>query len=200
MAEDTENQLSRLRNLKWGNMVLELLVVFVGVFGAFQLDSYQSNRQEVKNQITYFKAFELVLDRYLRSSQSLKADVDSLAKVVASDPTAHIDFLPALDFTNSIYIVEAVFTSDRFSGIGSEFMMNLELGANQIKVLEQRVSELRKNINQAKILEKIETSVFREYYIDELHYISARLSRLIETIQQGAMPETKQIITELERG
>ena len=79
-------------------------------------------------------------------------------------------------------------------------MMNLELGANQIKVLEQRVGEFRKNINQAKILEKVETPVFREYYIAELNYLSARLSRLIETIQQGAMPETKQIITELERG
>ncbi len=189
-----------LQRINWKHLMMELLVVFIGVYGAFQLDSYRSSREDLKNRITYFKAFELILDNYLQTVNILKTDIDTILDDLNSNSNAELRYLHDLDFTNTIYIVQSVFSSDRFSGVHSEFMMNLEIGANIIRNLEERIKGFRQTVNHAKMNGISQSDEFRTWSLGELEYLSKRLSRLKSAIEQGALPETREIIRVLESG
>ncbi len=79
---DNQKASQKLERINWKSLLLELLVVFVGVYGAFLLDSYRSGQVDKKNKITYFKAFELILDKYLQSSQSLKKEINNQLVII----------------------------------------------------------------------------------------------------------------------
>ena len=77
-------------------------------------------------------------------------------------------------------------------------MMNLELGANQIVALDSRIREFRDKIYLAKINNESNAEEFKKWYIGELNFIYKKVLRLIETIEKGALPETRQVISNLE--
>ena len=189
---------SRVNSIPWRNLLLELLVVFVGVFAAFWFESYREAKAERAHKVIYFNAFLLELEKLQANTENLKKDIDGMIELHRAKPETVIEFHHQLDFTNTIYIVESAFYNDNFSGIHSEFMMNLEFGANQIKRLDKRLDELRQEIRQAKFTGIASSEPFRNWFLGELHYLSARLQRLIETIENGAVPETRQIVSGLE--
>lgn len=176
---------------------MELLVVFVGVYAAFLFDGIRERKAERANQATYFHAFLMELENLQADTERLKHQMDSTMERHRSDPASPLNFEHNIDFTNSIYIVESAFYNDRFTGIHPEFMMNLEFGANQIKRLDKRFDELRNEIRAAKFAGIEDSPVFRTWLLGELEYLSARLNRLIITIEKGAVPETRAIISRL---
>ena len=193
-----KRKIETLQSINWKHLLIELLVVFIGVYGAFQLDSYRSSREDLQHRITYFKAFELILDNYLQTVTILKTDIDTILADLNSDSSLELNYLHEIDFTNTIYIVQSVFSSDRFSGVHSEFMMNLEIGANLIRNLEERIKGFRQTVNHAKMNGTSQSNEFRIWSLGELEYISKRLSRLKSAIEQGALPETREMIRVLE--
>ena len=203
MSINTKNRkklFDRIRSAKWGSFLIDLIIVFVGVYGAFQMDSYRSDKEDIKNRITYFETFESMLDQYLYRSKELNTSINSILTEVKSNPDKKIDFVHDFDFTNSIYIVESVFSSDRFAGVDSRFMRNLESGGNVIKAIEYRVNSLRDAVRDAIISGSAESKEFRQWYIGELTVISGQLSGLITSIEEGALPQTRHLIEELEKG
>ncbi len=87
-----------------------------------------------------------------------------------------------------------MFISDRFSGLHSEFMMNLETGANQIIVLEKRIYDSREKVYQAKLADRSKMPAFREWYIGELRFISEKLTRLNQTIVMVPFRKQKHLL------
>ncbi len=54
----------RLRAAKPGKILLELLIVFVGVYAAFMLNNYQAERQAVRDRGHVIELLRVGLDRY----------------------------------------------------------------------------------------------------------------------------------------
>ena len=186
-----------IKSVKWSNLILELLIVFIGVYGAFQLDAYHTKKAELKNNIKYYQAFEEMLENYAAHTQNLLDKVEGLQSQFQQDPGVEIEFIHDFDFTNTIYIVESVFSSDRFSGVEAGFMANLELGANLIKSIQSESQYFASFVNEAKINQTDETKEFRIWYGQALAHLSIRLYRLKDMIENGALPETSAIIESL---
>jgi hypothetical protein len=176
---------------------LELIVVFVGVYTAFLFDSYKEEKKSLENKIIYFTAFENVLNQYAKKCSHLKKLVDSLIMINTSNEYLNVQLNQKLEFTNTIYIVESVFKSDKFSGIDPQFMVNLEFGANLIKTIEKQIDELKNNIFTAIISNTVNNKDLKQWYLSELNSLSTKIERLMIAIHKGAVPGTKKIISNL---
>ncbi len=125
-------QLSPLRLLP------ELIIIFVGVYGAFLLDSYKNDRQEQKYQKDYFNSFLLEIQALEQSTLLLTAQVDTMIKQLDSQENAAHIYKRGLQLTHNQFLIQSAFINTNFSTIGPDFLVNLEHGANLMSLIEYR--------------------------------------------------------------
>jgi hypothetical protein len=70
MSQTTENR-SRFR--RFGRWVAELILVFVGVYGAFWLNNYQQHRQDADRRDQILASFEQQLSQGIASGKINRA-------------------------------------------------------------------------------------------------------------------------------
>ena len=137
-----------IQNRSWKFLLLELLVVFIGVYGAFYLTTLREEAVERRNRVNYYETFLLNLDDLYTKAVSAKERVDSLRNQLATNPDSEISINRSIDFTNNMLIVRSGFESENFTTIGKDYLASLDRGSNLISVIEKRVdileSETRK--------------------------------------------------------
>jgi len=128
MSETTEKR-SRLSRL--GRWAAELLLVFVGVYAAFWLNSYQQHRQDAQRR-----------DRILASiEQTLREGIESNKISRAKQQQQAAEFRRALDAGDMPALRPFVFTTDYSPG---DFATILQSGGIQLLDLET-LTALRKD-------------------------------------------------------
>lgn len=182
----------------WKFLLLEMIIVFIGVYGAFYLTTLREEQIDRRNQVNYYKTFLLNLEDLQKSAVTIRAEVDSLLSEQESIPPSEIRLVRAIDFTNNMLIVRSGFESDNFTTIGKDYLASLDRGSNLISMIEKRANILEEETRYFLIYGSGKENEFRAWYIEELKTLSGLLSALESTIVNGAVPETNTIIKMIE--
>ncbi len=186
-----------IQNRSWKFLLLELFVVFLGVYGAFYLTTLREEAVERRNRVNYYETFLLNLDDLYTKAVSAKEEVDSLRNELANNPDHQISLSRSIDFTNNMLIVRSGFESENFTTIGKDYLSSLDRGSNLISVIEKRVDILEAETRKFLIYGEGNEREFKKWYSEELEVLSEYLGALNFTISEGAIPETKVMILQL---
>jgi len=186
-----------IQNRSWKFLLLELLVVFIRVYGAFYLTTLREEAVERRNRVNYYETFLLNLDDLYAKAVSAKEEVDSLRSELANNPDYEISLNRSIDFTNNMLIVRSGFESENFTTIGKEYLSSLDRGSNLISVIEKRVDILEAETRKFLIYGEGNEREFKKWYAEELEVLSDYLGGLQFTISKGAVPETRIMIKQL---
>ncbi len=185
------------RNRSWRFLLIELVVVFVGVYGAFYLSTLQEAKRERQNRVNYYQTFLFNLDQLYADATRVKSEVDSTLTLLEEKPDIPISINRDIDFTNNMLVVRGGFESENFTTIGQEYLASLDRGSNLISSIEKRANYLEEETRRFLIYGGNEMQ-FRRWYRGELARLSLYLGQLQQTITEGAVPETREIIRQIE--
>lgn len=188
-----------LKSSSWKFLLLELVVVFIGVYGAFYLTTLREEQVDRYNRVNYYKTFMLNLEDLLTHAVRVKAEVDSTLKTVQEDPDSEITINRSINFTKNMLIVRSGFESENFTTIGQDYLASLDRGSDLISKIQYRANTIEAETRKFLIYGKgASEAEFRKWYIGELTLLSRLLGALHNTITNGAVPETQEMIKRIE--
>ncbi len=175
----------------------ELVVIFVGVYCAFILESFKNQRNELNHKRDYFESFLIEVKQIHSRTNTLKNEIDSVINLAKTDPDFDHYYHPNFDYNQNLFLIQSAFINNSFSTIGPRFLTSLEGGGNLMKSIEKRLDALQNESRKFMIYGDPDNTRFKLWYVEELQAISSMLSILLKEIEQGALPATQQIIEEL---
>ncbi len=175
----------------------ELIVIFVGVYCAFLLESFKNEKNELNHQKDYFESFLIEVNQIHWRTKNLKQEIDSVIHLAETNVDFDHYYHPDFDYNQNLFLIQSAFINTNFSTIGPRFLTSLEGGGNLMKSIEKRLDALQHESRKFMIYGNSENTKFKSWYIEELNAISNMLGTLLQEIEQGALPATKQIIEEL---
>jgi hypothetical protein len=188
--------------------LFELFIVFIGVYGAFELNRYQDGLREQRIERNYFNSFlsEVVkISHEIKNTQKLvNSELETLEQAIESGMKPPLKPIH-IYFGSEMLITRAGFNDDVFTQLSPELSASLSGGFDNIQV----VSEMVKNFNMRCNLHLIANQPIAFYdrqgalkpefqwYINDLKGLSTMFAQLSEMINNGAMPAVKKIIEDL---
>jgi len=186
----------------------ELIIVFVGVYGAFELNRFQESQRDDRIKINYFNSFNSELVK-------LSADIQ-VGQGIINDQLAYLDsamaagskpkLKPLLIYLEAqMLITKAGFNDDVFTQMRSDLAASLSGGYDHV----QLVSKMTDNFNEACRMHLIDNEVIEfydrkgklkpqfEWYLTDLRNLKFYYDRLYGMISNGAIPATKVVLDEL---
>jgi len=125
--------------LSISRFIFELFIVFIGVYGAFELTNYQQNVREEKIRENYFVSFKSELN-------TLIFNIDQVEKGISkelyrlenyNDSLESRPFTPVrINFNQSLLITQAGFNADVFVQLNPDLASSLIGGFDYVKRLE----------------------------------------------------------------
>lgn len=190
--------------------LLELLVVFAGVYGAFVLNQHQEDKKLRVIQYNYYQGFLSEVRGINRMTGNLKVRVDSILHFYETEMEAGKRpelKVHSLDFTTNMFILRSAFDSDHFSSVGTGYAANISSGSNLISLLDKKVSNYQQHSMNMLYSLPYQSNRFYDsqgrlrpefqWYITDLKEISHYLGWLKAQIEQGAIPATKKLIASI---
>lgn len=187
------------------SFIAELLVVFVGVYGAFELDRYQEERKSKKIQEEYFKSFYSELDTY-------HVHIDNLRKEVGNKISA---FKTALEngerpkpeplnlyMSRALMITQAGLSDDIFIQLASGLASSLSGGFDNVQNVSRMIDDFNQICNR-QLVSNEPISFYNSngtlkpqfhWYLEGLERIKSSLDGLGVMIEEGAIPATKRLV------
>lgn len=121
---------------------MELFIVFIGVYGAFELNRYQQNKRENTIKQNYFITFNSELRKLIADIRNAEKSVVAEMQELESyhDSIAERPFIPAfVSFRQSLLITQAGFNDDVFVQLDPSLASSLTGGYDYVKSLENMV-------------------------------------------------------------
>lgn len=122
--------------------IFELFIVFIGVYGAFELNRYQQNKRENTIKQNYFITFNSELRKLIADIRNAEKSVVTEMQELESynDSLAERPFIPAfVSFRQSLLITQAGFNDDVFVQLDPSLASSLTGGYDYVKSLENMV-------------------------------------------------------------
>lgn len=129
-----------------GGFFLELIVLllFIGVFSAFQLNDSRERQRNDDVKINYYKSFQRELISISEYNIKIR---DSIASIIEFYETEADGIRPALQYLTDFNmiseapIVESAFNDEHFTSIGSYLLVNISYRNNHFGWLKERMDE-----------------------------------------------------------
>lgn len=191
-------------------VLLELFIVFIGVYGAFELNRYQEGKREQKLKKNYFNSFQselIKLSSEIESSQKLidkrLAELDSSTENGQKLPLKPLN----LYFGSEMLISRAGFNDDVFTQLSAELAASLSGGFDNVLLVSQMVGDFNTQCNLHLISNRPISFYDRQgnlkpefdWYVNGLKRLQRAFARLADMINNGALPATRAITEELNK-
>lgn len=200
--------MKRSRKLNIPSFLFELVIVFIGVYGAFELNNYQQGQRELKIRENYFISFQSELSKLIFDMKEVKKLVDEeleqLDTYDASD--GNQAFIPIyLSFQESLLITQAGFNDDVFVQLDPSLASSLTGGYDFVKMLQAGVD----NYNQAassNLYGLVWSDLMDrngqlkpqfQWYRNNLNLIRINFENVISMMSNQALPAVQAIIDDL---
>ncbi len=194
-----------------GGFIVELIVVFIGVFSAFQLNDFRDRRRNDDIKINYYKSFQeelLFISKYnVGIRDSLETIIEIYETGMDQNSRPALKYLTDFNMIGQAPIVESAFSDEHFTSIGSYLLVNISFGNNHFIWLKERVDEYNRRVkdllyNQNRPADSFydengELKAEFRWYLDELRTIVGLINELERQIHEGAIPSTTQLIESL---
>lgn len=187
----------------------ELFIVFIGVYGAFELNSLQESNRADKIKIDYMKSFRSELafvrshiinlqDRTNKLLNEFKADLDSGKRPILKPLSAYL--------TSQLLITQAGLNEDIFLQLNPGLASSLSGGYDNIKAATKWIDSFNDICNRNLISTEPIDFYNRQgelkpefnWYLEGLQITSNYLRQILSDIDEGAMPATEALIKSLE--
>lgn len=195
----------RENRLSISRFIFELFIVFIGVYGAFELNRYQQNQRESKIKENYFVSFSSELKNIVSNIRNAQETIDTeLSELAAyTDSIAEKPFIPAfISFKQALLITQAGFNDDVFVQLDPSLASSLTGGYDYIKNIENMV-DLFNETAASKLSGLTWKDLFDEngeikkefaWYESKLLSLKANFSDIGSMLQNDAMPAVNAII------
>lgn len=190
------------------SFVFELIIVFVGVYGAFELNRYQERQREQKIKENYFRSFYSELTKLSAEIKLVQGIIDRRVNQMDSATISgnRPDLKPLnLYFGSEMLITRAGFNDDVFTQLSSELTSSLSGGFDFVQIARTKLHDF----NQTCRLHLISSEPLEfydannqlkpqfEWYPAGLNSIKRTFDELAKMINEGAIPATRQVIDDL---
>ncbi len=191
--------------LSVGRFLFELFIVFIGVYGAFELNNLQQRNREQKIKENYFISFGAELEQLTGSIRSTERALSREIKELEqySDTLRSQPFYPlTISFKESLLITQAGFNSDVFVQLSRDLASSLTGGYDFVKSLEEKTARFNM-LGQSKLLGLTWGDLFDnrgvlkteyQWYQRELNILKANFNRVGNMMKNDAQPFVDQVI------
>ncbi|MBO3700799.1 hypothetical protein [Roseivirga sp. E12] len=185
--------------------IAELLIVFVGVYGAFELNRYQETKRETKIRERYFSSFSSELNK-------LSFDISNTQKTIDKALT---NFQTAIEngekptpkplniiFEAPMLITRAGFNDDVFIQLDASLAASLSGGYDNVQLVIKQIERFNQLCDRQLISNTPITFYDRQanlkpefhWYQNELSHLQGYMRNLDKMINEGAIPAVKKLI------
>ena len=176
-------------------LISELIIVFIGVYGAFMVNNYQNEFKDNRVRHDYFVTFLAELDNFYNSASQLNTKMSNYLKefeeAVTNNQKPKLIVNNFFFFSNT-FVIGAAFNGDYFSAIGSDFLSSISRGTSLIKAINQKIADYNRNTYQLLYFHAYDPKKFyREngqlkdeykWYVADLKVIQGYLEGFIKTL------------------
>lgn len=194
-----------------GGFFIELIVVFIGVFSAFQLNDFRDQQRNDAIKVNYYKSFQqelLFISNYNVSIRdSLQSIIQTYETGLQQGSQPALKYLTDFNMIGEAPIVESAFSDEHFTSIGSYLLVNISFGNNHFGWIKERMNEYNRRVkdllyNESRPANSLYDSNGQlkpefEWYLEELRAIIVLINELERQIHDGAIPSTNQLIESL---
>jgi len=197
--------LKREKKFSISRFIFELFIVFIGVYGAFELNRYQQNQREHKIRENYFISFKSELEQLItdiqKASETVEAELQRLATYDDSLGN-HAFNATFISFRQALLITQAGFNDDIFVQLDPSLASSLIGGYDYVKSIEKMVDVFNEtsSLKMSGILYKElytksgELNPEFSWYESKLKVLQSNFKQIGTMMQNGAMPAVESII------
>ncbi|MFY0592882.1 hypothetical protein [Roseivirga sp.] len=185
--------------------IAELLIVFVGVYGAFELNRFQQTEREKTIRESYFNSFMSELVKLSSDIKGVQREIDrAITKFDTAMAKGETPMLKPLNiyFKSPMLITRAGFNEDVFTQLDPGLAASLSGGYDNVQVVSQNIADFndicnRQLISNTPITFYDKNGILKpefDWYIAGLKRLQRYMINLSEMINNGAIPATKNLI------
>ena len=195
------------KKLTIGRFIFELIIVFIGVYGAFELNRYQQVQRENEIREKYFITFRSELNKLIASVRQVERSIEKeLAEIESFDDSKRKEaFYPVnLVFNESLLITQAGLNADVFVQLSPDLAASLIGGYDYVQSLET----MTHNYNQLAInklyglqwgdlfIKDGSMKTEFEWYEKQLKYLHSNFNNVGDMMENQAGPFVDEIIAQ----
>ena len=194
--------------INFKSFIFELVIVFVGVYGAFELNRYQEHQREQKLKVNYFNSFQSELVKLSSDIHTNQRVIDR--KLHELDSAWAAGGQPELTplkiyFGAQMLITKAGFNDDVFTQMSANLSASLSGGYDHVQAVSQQAREFNQTCRMHLISNRPIEFYDRQgklkpqfnWYVEDLRTLKFYFDRLDQMITQGALPATREVLKEL---
>jgi hypothetical protein len=189
-------------------LLLELFIVFLGVFLAFQLNNYKEDKVAEALKMDYYT---LILYEFEANNREINFAMETIDQYLAQIKAAKekqtpskIQPLGGIDLENNMLVIKSAFENGHLENLDSRYVSNLSLGSNALTRLSKAIDQYNLSVRAALQVNDWEMAAFydsdqniKEKYqwiIGDLENIRTYLENLKSALEKGAIPDTKALL------
>lgn len=190
-------------------VVFELVIVFVGVFLAFQLNNYRENLASDEIRIRYYNQILLEFRSNLQEIEFAKrviaSHVDTFQVVVERGEQPALVSLNTINLDNNLFVIKSAFESGYLENLNPQFVTNISVGSNYITRAARLIDRFNDTValamqgndwQQERFYDAEGLKPEYQWYITDLQFIVTYLGNLESAMKDGAIPDIERIIQE----
>ncbi|MEO8233623.1 MAG: hypothetical protein ABI638_15185 [Ignavibacteriota bacterium] len=135
------------KNIK--NLIVELFIVFLGVFLAFQLNNYKEDLDSRKLKNNYYililDEFQSNLEEISHAKEQIIIYLNNLKSNIAKKENPKIESLKSIDIENNMLVLKSGFENGYLENIKPKYISSMSSGSNYLT----RVAKLIDNYNNS---------------------------------------------------
>ncbi len=189
---------------KLAKIFIELLIVFIGVYLAFQLNNYKEEAENQRIRNNYYKVLSNEFEYTAQNIKQVADQLEAFASRLDAKEKLQLSKLQRLDLSDNMYVLKSAFNSGYFENIDQKYINNIGRGANHLDKVSTLLTNYNNKIQNALIANSFENSIFYDedgtlknnyfWVKEELDYIIYYLKMLEKVIVEEAIPDTKSLI------
>ncbi len=186
-------------------IVAELLIVFVGVYGAFELNRYQQSQREEKIREAYFKSFKSELNKLAYDIRLTQKAIDQgIVEFETSIENGERRRLTPLEFSFDapMLITKAGFNDDVFTQLNEGLAASLSGGYDNVQLVSQKIKRFN-DLCDRQFISNTPISFYDsrgnlkpefDWYLEELKNLQKYMQNLNKMISEGAIPAVDKLL------
>lgn len=189
---------------KLAKIFIELLIVFIGVYLAFQLNNYKEEAENQRIRNNYYKVLSNEFEYTAQNIKQVADQLEAFASRLDAKEKPQLSKLQRLDLSDNMYVLKSAFNSGYFENIDQKYINNIGRGANHLDKVSTLLTNYNNKIQNVLIANSFENSIFYDedgtlknnyfWVKEELDYIIYYLKMLEKVIVEEAIPDTKSLI------
>lgn len=137
------------KNIK--NLIVELFIVFLGVFIAFQLNNYKEEIDSRKLKKNYYllilDEFQSNLEEISHAKEQIIIYLNNLKSNIVKKENPKIESLKSIDIENNMLVLKSGFENGYLENINPKYISSMSRGSNYLTSVAKLIDNYNNSID-----------------------------------------------------